>query len=105
MTGQNTLLRAAIPARPVPDAWTRRTDKSGATGYTGRMDIVTLGELILDMFASEAGKDFRTVSAFLPVAGGAPAKFVAVAAAKLGKKAAFIGKVGEDAFGRGWNQS
>ena len=37
------------------------------------MDIVTLGELILDMFASETGKDFNTVAAFIPVAGGAPA--------------------------------
>jgi fructokinase len=63
------------------------------------MDIVTLGELILDMFASETGKDFQTVSAFIPVAGGAPAN-VAVAASKLGAQAAFIGKVGEDAFGR-----
>ena len=63
------------------------------------MDIVTLGELILDMFASETGKDFQTVGAFIPVAGGAPAN-VAVAASKLGAKAAFIGKVGEDAFGR-----
>src|SRR5271157_2099517 len=62
------------------------------------MDIVTLGELILDMFASEAGKDFQSVSAFLPVAGGAPAN-VAVAASRLGAQAAFIGKVGEDAFG------
>jgi sugar/nucleoside kinase (ribokinase family) len=63
------------------------------------MDVVTLGELILDMFASEAGKDFQTVSAFIPVAGGAPAN-VAVAVSKLGARAAFIGKVGEDAFGR-----
>jgi fructokinase len=63
------------------------------------MDIVTLGELILDMFASETGKDFRTVSGFIPVAGGAPAN-VAVAASRLGAQAAFIGKVGEDAFGR-----
>ncbi len=62
------------------------------------MDIVTLGESILDMFASEAGKDFQTVSAFIPGAGGAPAN-VAVAASKLGARAAFIGKVGEDAFG------
>jgi fructokinase len=65
----------------------------------GGMDIVTLGELILDMFASETGKDFNSVAAFIPVAGGAPAN-VAVAAARLGAKAAFIGKVGEDAFGR-----
>jgi fructokinase len=63
------------------------------------MDIVTLGELILDMFASEAGKDFQSVAAFIPVAGGAPAN-VAVAASRLGARAAFIGKVGEDAFGR-----
>lgn len=63
------------------------------------MDIVCLGEIILDMFASEAGKDFFTVSAFLPVAGGAPAN-VAVAAARLGARSAFIGKAGEDPFGR-----
>ena len=63
------------------------------------MDIVCLGEIILDMFASETGKDFSTVSAFIPVAGGAPAN-VAVAAARLGAKSAFIGKAGEDAFGR-----
>jgi fructokinase len=62
------------------------------------MEIVTLGELILDMFASESGKDFFSVTAFLPVAGGAPAN-VAVAAARLGVKSAFIGKVGEDPFG------
>ena len=63
------------------------------------MDIVTLGELILDMFASETGTDFQTVSAFVPVAGGAPAN-VAVAARKLGATSAFIGKVGDDPFGR-----
>ena len=62
------------------------------------MEIVTLGELILDMFASESGMDFFTVTAFLPVAGGAPAN-VAVAASRLGAKSAFIGKVGEDQFG------
>ncbi len=63
------------------------------------MDIVCLGEIILDMFASETGKDFFTVSAFIPVAGGAPAN-VAVAAARLGARSAFIGKAGEDSFGR-----
>ncbi len=63
------------------------------------MDIVSLGEIILDMFGSETGKDFFEVSAFIPVAGGAPAN-VAVAAARLGVRSAFIGKAGDDAFGR-----
>jgi fructokinase len=63
------------------------------------MGIVCLGELLLDMFASEHGKDFAAVSAFVPVPGGAPAN-VAAAAARLGTPSAFIGKVGDDPFGR-----
>ena len=63
------------------------------------MRIVCLGELLLDMFASETGKDFGAVTAFVPVPGGAPAN-VAAAAARLGTPSAFIGKVGDDPFGR-----
>jgi fructokinase len=60
--------------------------------------IVTLGEIIMDMFPQEIGRSFAEVTAFLPKPGGAPAN-VAVAAARLGTAAAYIGKVGEDAFG------
>lgn len=63
------------------------------------MDIVCLGELLVDMFPAELGQSLADVSAFLPKPGGAPAN-VAVAAARLGAQSAFIGKVGEDAFGR-----
>lgn len=63
------------------------------------MDIVCLGELLVDMYPVEVGRRLAEVSAFRPTPGGAPAN-VAVAAARLGMASAFIGKVGDDAFGR-----
>jgi len=63
------------------------------------MDIVCLGELLVDMFPAELGRRLAEVSAFYPKPGGAPAN-VAVAAVRLGAQGAFIGKVGDEAFGR-----
>jgi fructokinase len=62
------------------------------------MDIVCLGELLVDMFPAEVGRSLVEVSAFRPKPGGAPAN-VAVAAARLGARSAFIGKVGDEPFG------
>ncbi len=62
------------------------------------MDVVSFGEMLIDMFPAEIGRRLADVSAFLPKPGGAPAN-VAVAVTRLGKKGAFIGKVGDDAFG------
>ncbi|MGD2145041.1 MAG: PfkB family carbohydrate kinase [Anaerolineae bacterium] len=62
------------------------------------MDIVCLGELLIDMFPSELERELVEVPAFIPKPGGAPAN-VAVAARRLGTQAAFVGKVGDDAFG------
>ena len=62
------------------------------------MGLVCMGVLIMDMFPSESGKRLVDVLAYKPTPGGAPAN-VAVAAARLGVKSAFLGKVGEDAFG------
>ncbi len=62
------------------------------------MDVVTLGEILIDMFPAEVGRKLVTVTAFHPKPGGAPAN-VAVAVSRLGASSAFIGKVGDDLFG------
>jgi fructokinase len=62
-----------------------------------RMDITTIGEVLIDL--TQNGTDARGVGVYSANPGGAPAN-VAVAAARLGAKTAFIGKVGRDSFGR-----
>src|SRR5687768_10781964 len=62
------------------------------------MDLVTLGELLIDMIPAQVGKSLAEVPAFYPKPGGAPAN-VAIAARRLGVQTAFVGKVGDDAFG------
>ena len=63
------------------------------------MDVVCLGELLIDLFPSESGVRLAEVGSFHPKPGGGPAN-VAVSLARLGTQSAFIGKVGDDAFGR-----
>lgn len=60
-------------------------------------DIITLGELLIDL--TQNGTDELGNGKFTAFPGGAPAN-VAVAASRLGATAGFIGKVGDDAFGR-----
>lgn len=60
-------------------------------------DIMTLGELLIDL--TQRGSDENGNGEFTAFPGGAPAN-VAVAAARLGACTGFIGKVGDDAFGR-----
>ena len=60
-------------------------------------DVVALGELLIDFTCTATDADGYPTMAAHP--GGAPANFLA-ALAKFGAKAAMIGKVGADAFGR-----
>ena len=59
-------------------------------------DIITLGELLIDL--TQKGADDNGNGIFVAYPGGAPAN-VAVAAARLGAETGFIGKVGKDGFG------
>ena len=59
-------------------------------------DIVALGESLIDFTPS--GENSQGMALFARNPGGAPANVLAMAA-KLGGKTAFIGKVGDDAFG------
>ncbi len=61
------------------------------------IDILTIGELLIDL--TQTGINGAGVPLFAANPGGAPAN-VAVAAARLGAKTAFAGKVGRDGIGR-----
>jgi fructokinase len=61
------------------------------------MDVVALGELLIDFTNVSADADGYPTMAAHP--GGAPANFLA-ALSKFGAKAALLGKVGDDTFGK-----
>ena len=63
------------------------------------IDVVCIGELLIDFVPTEAAENLGAVTAFRRAAGGAPAN-VAVGLARLGRSAAFMGMVGDDPFGR-----
>src|SRR5690606_22642334 len=62
------------------------------------MQIAAMGELLIDFVALENGVTVGEASGFQKAAGGAPAN-VAVAVKRLGMNSAFLGQVGDDAFG------
>jgi fructokinase len=61
-------------------------------------DVVTFGESLIDFVPTLTGVTLIEAPAFVKAPGGAPAN-VAVGLARLGVSAAFMGQVGEDAFG------
>ncbi|XP_058085572.1 probable fructokinase-7 isoform X2 [Magnolia sinica] len=60
--------------------------------------VVCFGEMLIDFVPTVGGESLAEAPAFKKAPGGAPAN-VAVGISRLGGSSAFIGKVGQDAFG------
>lgn len=65
---------------------------------TRGLDVVTVGRVGVDLYAEELYASFREARRFLKSVGGSPTN-VAVAAARLGRRAAVFTKVGSDGLG------
>ncbi|ESW03937.1 hypothetical protein PHAVU_011G053800 [Phaseolus vulgaris] len=65
---------------------------------TGTGLVVSFGEMLIDFVPTVSGVSLAEAPGFLKAPGGAPAN-VAIAVARLGGKAAFVGKLGDDEFG------
>lgn len=62
------------------------------------MDVVSLGEALVDFLPNTRGQRVRDVKQWFPCLGGAPAN-VAVGLARLGAKSGLVGVTGADEFG------
>jgi 5-dehydro-2-deoxygluconokinase len=63
-----------------------------------RYDLITMGRVGVDLYPEQIGVPLADVQTFAKSLGGSPTN-VAVAAARLGARAAVITKVGDDPFG------
>ncbi len=62
------------------------------------LDVVSLGEALVDFLPERRGARVREVTQWTPCLGGAPAN-VAVGLSRLGAKSALVGVTGDDEFG------
>ena len=82
---------------------TRLMSPNGDYGMSARMrpsgvEVVCIGETLLDMLPSRAGRRLRDAGAFSPTLGGSPAN-TSVWLARLGVSAGLITRIGDDEFG------
>jgi fructokinase len=88
---------ASIPAgrSASPPAESELTSQSGGAWPS----VICLGEVLIDFVATDSGQPLSAAPTFIRAPGGAPAN-VAVAVSRLGNRAAFVGKIATDMFGR-----
>ncbi|MHB8657919.1 MAG: 5-dehydro-2-deoxygluconokinase [Solirubrobacteraceae bacterium] len=62
------------------------------------LDLLTIGRISIDLYCDELGASWQVAQTFSKAVGGSPTN-VAIAAARLGRRAAVFTKVGGDPFG------
>jgi len=62
------------------------------------LDVLSMGRVLVDLYPEQDGP-LEDATTFAKAVGGSPAN-VAIAAARLGRRAGMIARVGDDAFGR-----
>jgi 5-dehydro-2-deoxygluconokinase len=62
------------------------------------LELLTVGRISIDLYCGQQGADWHQASSFIKAVGGSPTN-VAIAAARLGRRAAVFTKVGGDPFG------
>jgi 5-dehydro-2-deoxygluconokinase len=63
------------------------------------LDLLTVGRISIDLYCGQVGAGWQDAVTFSKAVGGSPTN-VAIAAARLGRRAAVYTKVGEDPFGQ-----
>jgi 5-dehydro-2-deoxygluconokinase len=62
------------------------------------LELLTVGRISIDLYCDQLGADWHAARTFHKAVGGSPTN-VAIAAARLGRRAAVVTKVGEDPLG------
>jgi hypothetical protein len=62
------------------------------------LELLTVGRISIDLYCDQLGADWHAARTFQKAVGGSPTN-VAIAAARLGRRAAVVTKVGEDPLG------
>jgi len=63
------------------------------------LDVITIGRASVDLYSQQIGARLEDAASFAKSVGGCPAN-IAIGTARLGLKSAWLGRVGDEAFGR-----
>src|SRR5690554_811650 len=69
------------------------------SGQHDALDVITIGRASVDLYGQQIGSRLEDVASFAKSVGGCPAN-IAIGTARLGLRSAWLGRVGNEQFGR-----